>query len=100
MKENANNRHPDKTPKPPQFEEVIFTKEEIQKEKWKKYKNLEVSSLGRVKGQNQQILTGSKDMSGYMKYAGTLGQVLVWEAFNGYKPENTVINHINGNKWG
>lgn len=100
QKENANNIHLDKTPTPPQYSMPIFTEEEIEKEKWIEYKGHEVSSLGRIMGKNKKILNGSRGTCGYIFYGDhILGHLLVWEAFNGLKPEKMVINHINGNKW-
>lgn len=98
--ENANNRHPDKTPKKPFFEEVRFSDEEIQLEEWKEYKGFKVSNLGRVIGKDGKILKGHKSDCGYISYGGEhiLGHILVWSAFNGEKQLGMVINHINGNK--
>lgn len=99
-KENAANKHPDKTPKSPEFEEVIFTDEELENETWRPCELYLVSNLGRVKDNNGRLLTGSKMTHGYISYGGGhyLGQILVWETFNGKKPAGMVINHINGNK--
>lgn len=98
--ENANNKHLDKTPDKPHFEEVKFSDEEIQSEKWKEYNGFKVSNLGRVIGKNNKILKGHKSDCGYISYGGDhiLGHILVWEAFNGQKQPGMVINHINGNK--
>lgn len=98
--ENANNKHLDKTPDKPHFEEVKFSDEEIQSEKWKEYNGFKVSNLGRVIGKNNKILKGHKSDCGYISYGGDhiLGHILVWEAFNGQKQSGMVINHINGNK--
>ena len=100
-KENSRNIHLDKTPEKPNFPEIIFSQEELQSEEWREYKGYMISNLGRVRGKNKQFLKGSKLDSGYIRYEidkGYLGQILVWEAFNGSKKENMVINHINGNK--
>lgn len=98
--ENANNKHLDKTPDKPHFEEVKFSDEEMQSEKWKEYNDFKVSNLGRVIGKNNKILKGHKSDCGYISYGGDhiLGHILVWEAFNGQKQSGMVINHINGNK--
>lgn len=98
--ENANNKHLDKTPDKPHFEEVKFSDEEMQSEKWKEYNGFKVSNLGRVIGKNNKILKGHKSDCGYISYGGEhiLGHILVWEAFNGQKQSGMVINHINGNK--
>lgn len=98
--ENANNKHLDKTPDKPHFEEVKFSDEEMQSEKWKEYNGFKVSNLGRVIGKNNKILKGHKSDCGYISYGGDhiLGHILVWEAFNGQKQSGMVINHINGNK--
>ena len=99
-KENRDNIHLDKTPESPIFPENIFSQEELQAEEWREYKGYRVSSLGRIVGKNNKILSGHKSICGYIKY-GTehyLGQILVWEAFNGEKKDKMVINHINGNK--
>ena len=98
--ENANNKHLDKTPDKPRFEEVKFSDEEMQSEKWKEYNGFKVSNLGRVIGKNNKILKGHKSDCGYISYGGDhiLGHILVWEAFNGQKQSGMVINHINGNK--
>lgn len=98
--ENANNKHLDKTPDKPHFEEVKFSDEEMQSEKWKEYNGFKVSNLGRVIGKNNKILKGHKSDCGYISYGGDhiLGHILVWEAFNGQKQPGMVINHINGNK--
>ena len=100
-KENSRNIHLDKTPEKPKFPEIIFSQEELQSEEWREYKGYMISNLGRVRGKNKQFLQGSKLDSGYIRYKidkDYLGQILVWEAFNGSKKENMVINHINGNK--
>lgn len=99
-KENNNNIHKNNTPKPPVFPEVIFTKEELENEEWKEYKDFVVSNLGRIKGKRGKILKGNKSDSGYIKYGKkhSLGHIIVWEAFCGKKKEGMVINHINGNK--
>lgn len=99
-KENRVNVHLDKTPVSPEFEEIIFSKEEEDNEEWKEYEGFLVSNLGRIKGRNGRILSGHRNISGYIQYGGDhyLGQVLVWEAFNGKKNPGNVINHINGNK--
>lgn len=98
--ENANNKHLDKTPDKPHFEEVKFSDEEMQSEKWKEYNGFKVSNLGRIIGKNNKILKGHKSDCGYISYGGDhiLGHILVWEAFNGQKQPGMVINHINGNK--
>lgn len=98
--ENANNKHLDKTPDKPHFEEVKFSDEEMQSEKWKEYNGFKVSNLGRVIGKNNKILKGHKSDCGYISYGGEhiLGHILVWEAFNSQKQSGMVINHINGNK--
>lgn len=99
-KENRVNVHLDKTPVSPEFEEIIFSKEEEDNEEWKEYEGFLVSNLGRIKGRNGRMLSGHRNISGYIQYGGDhyLGQVLVWEAFNGKKNPGNVINHINGNK--
>lgn len=99
-KENSDNKHLDLTPEKPKFPEVIFTEEEQKNEIWKWYNGYKVSNLGRVIGLNNKLLSGHKSDCGYIKYGNShyLGQILVWEAFNGKKPEGMVINHINGNK--
>ena len=101
-KENANNIHLDKTPKRPCFPEVIFSEEELKNEIWKDFLDYKVSNLGRVKGKKGQILKGTKPDCGYIAYTlnkkSYLGHILVWTVFNGKKPEDKVINHINGNK--
>ena len=45
-------------------------------------------------------MNGHKSTCGYISYGAEhyLGQILVWEAFNGEKKDKMVINHINGNK--
>lgn len=97
--ENMLNRHPDKTPEKPSFEEVVYTQEELDNEEWKEHTSgLTVSNLGRVRGKKGHLLDGSKEDCGYMKYSGVLGHILVWEAFNGEKERDMDINHINGNK--
>lgn len=99
-KENSNNLHPNKTPKSPEFEEVVFTEKELKAEEWRDFKDFKISNLGRVIGKNGKILKGHKSTIGYILYGGEryLGHVLVWEAFNGSKKPGMVINHINGNK--
>lgn len=99
-KENRVNVHLDKTPVSPEFEEIIFSKEEEDNEEWKEYEGFLVSNLGRIKGRNGRMLSGHRNISGYIQYGGDhyLRQVLVWEAFNGKKNPGNVINHINGNK--
>ena len=99
-KENSQNRHLDKTPKSPIFPEVIFSQEELQAEEWREYKGYRVSSLGRMVGKNSKVFNGHKSTCGYINYGAEhyLGQILVWEAFNGEKKDKMVINHINGNK--
>lgn len=101
-KENANNIHLEKTPNKPEFEENIFSEEELSSEKWKEYLGYEISTLGRVKGKNKKVLKGTKLDCGYIGYTvnsrSYLGHLLVWEAFHGEKNSGMVINHINGNK--
>lgn len=98
--ENGQNRHYDKTPSSPEFSEIVFSQEELQTEEWREYKGFSVSNLGKIIGKNKKLLKGHKSICGYILYGAEhfLGQVLVWEAFNGPKKENMVINHINGNK--
>lgn len=99
-KENSCNIHPDKTPKSPEFEEIILASVDLEKEIWKEYNGFKVSNLGRVIGKNGKMLKGHKSTIGYILYGGEryLGHILVWEAFNGPKKLGMVINHINGNK--
>lgn len=95
--ENANNKHPDKTPEKVRFE-ISFSKEELENEVWKQYGDFSVSNLGRVIGLRKNFLIGTIQDHGYITYNGKLGHILVWEAFNGPKEKDMVINHINGNK--
>lgn len=101
-KENANNIHLDKTPSKPNYIEPEYTKEELDNEKWIQYGNYQVSNLGRVIGKHNKILKGTYLDCGYIYYdldhKNYLGHLLVWEVFNGKKPDKMVINHINGNK--
>lgn len=97
--ENAQNRHPDKTPKRPALPKEPFTEEELASEEWKEYKGYKVSNLGRVIGKKGALLSGGVLDCGYIGYGNhILGHLLVWEAFNGEKLPGYVINHINGNK--
>lgn len=102
--ENAQNKHLDKTPESPKFDEIVFTQEELDNEIWKEYKDTGyfISNLGRVRGIKNKILSGTKLMSGYISYSlgreNLLGHLLVWITFIGNKKENTDINHIDGNK--
>lgn len=86
-KENSCNIHSDKTPKSPEFEEIILSSVDLEKEIWKEYNGFKVSNLGRVIGKNGKMLKGHKSTIGYILYGGEryLGHVLVWEAFNGPK---------------
>lgn len=101
-KENANNIHLEKTPEKPKIQEHFFTEDELCSEVWKKYLGYGISNLGRIKGKRGQILKGTALDCGYISYMinnrSSLGHVLVWEAFNGEKHNEMVINHINGNK--
>lgn len=100
--ENSLNIHLDKTPEKPFFEEVTYTKEELENEIWKEYQGYQISNLGRVIGKRGTFLKGSKQDSGYITYSiGTkrvLGHILVWTVFQGEKKDKSNINHINGNK--
>lgn len=102
--ENAQNKHLEKTPESPKFDEIVFTQEELDNEIWKEYKDTGylVSNLGRVRGIKNKILSGTRLMSGYISYSlsreNLLGHLLVWMTFVGNKKENADINHIDGNK--
>lgn len=98
--ENAANKHSDINITKPEFENVAFSSQELQNEYWASYNDYQVSNLGRVKGKRLDILQGHNADCGYITYGGDhiLGQVLVWSAFNGEKPQGYEINHINGNK--
>lgn len=105
-KENSQNTHPDITPHNTKYQKPILSKEELQKEQWKFNSKTEyyVSNMGRVKNKQGIILSGSSLDSGYDSYClknsnnKILGHILVWETFMEEKPDNMVINHINGNK--
>lgn len=101
-KENANNKHLDRTPKKPEFKEILYSEEELKNEQWKNFQGYKVSNLGRIKGKSGKILKGSAQMSGYIGYTINnrryLGHILVWLAFKGEKKNKNVINHIDGNK--
>lgn len=100
--ENSRNIHWDKTPEKPNFPEIIFDEKDFSSEEWREYLGYRISNLGRIEGKRKHILQGAKKDCGYIGYKINgreyLGHILVWEAFNGPKKENMVINHINGNK--
>lgn len=97
--ENSRNIHPEKTPLPKEYPPVILSVEELENEKWKECRGYKVSNLGRVKGKRGELLKGHKRTDGYIKYGDNeLGHLLVWEAFNGERTPNLVINHKDGNK--
>lgn len=99
-KENRANVHIDLTPQKTR-NEYIFSEEELLNEEWREYLGYCVSSLGRVRGQRNNILLGTVLDCGYISYSignvKKLGHVLVWEAFKG-KAKSMDINHINGDK--
>lgn len=80
---------------PPHFQ---FSEGDLASEKWKEHCGFSVSSLGKVIGRKGKELKGYKREDGYIQYSSILGHILVWEAFNGEKPQGMYINHINGNK--
>ena len=97
--ENSKNIHPEKTPLPKEYPSIILSTEELENEQWKRCRGYEVSNLGRVKGKRGELLKGHKRTDGYIKYGNNeLGHLLVWEAFNGQRNPNLVINHKDGNK--
>lgn len=103
--ENRKNINKDKTPEKPKDLRPIFTTQDLENEVWKENKetNYMVSNMGRVKGKRKNLISGSIADCGYIAFAldrrKILGHVLVWETFNNQKkPENMIINHINGNK--
>lgn len=97
--ENSKNIHPEKTPLSKEYPPVIFSEKELNTEIWKECRGYEVSNLGRIKGKRGGLLKGYKRTDGYIKYGeNELGHLLVWEAFNGVKNPNLVINHKDGNK--